>query len=84
MNPVEKLRMNYVGYSNPNGEEEINFEVLGLETVIAQAKQRIAILNQSLKLSEIMSESVVEDEENEETITETSDTEEIKSEIPRE
>lgn len=80
MKEVDKLFINYVGYSNPEGKDEVILEILGLETVISQAKNRIAVLNQSLKLADMMSERVTEGE-NEETITEAPDNKKTKSEV---
>jgi hypothetical protein len=47
----------YCGYTEPKTPEELEFEILGLETAIYEAKKKIATLRQSsflvkVKLSE--------------------------------
>lgn len=54
MKKLEKQTIKYVGYSSPENEDELEVEVLGLETAIQMAKQRIAILKQSLKLQKLI------------------------------
>ena len=78
MRKVESLSLKYLGYKEPQDKDEVELELLGLETVIAAARQRIAVLNQSLKLTEIMRDSVVEDEPNAQTVPEASETTEAK------
>ncbi|HEA46220.1 MAG TPA: hypothetical protein ENH99_00365 [Candidatus Pacearchaeota archaeon] len=78
MRKVESLSIRYVGYKEPENADEIELEVLGLETTICAARQRIAILRQSLQLRELMKNSVVEDTKNEETVQEARDVEELK------
>jgi len=75
MRNVESLAIKYIGYNNPETAEEVELELLGLQTAIAAAEQRIAVLKQSLQLQLLMKNSVVEEPANEETVTETSDTE---------
>ncbi|KKL04700.1 hypothetical protein LCGC14_2613460, partial [marine sediment metagenome] len=47
----------------------------GLRTAIAAAKQRIAVLTQSVQLQHIMKQSVVEDKQDEEIVQEATDAE---------
>jgi len=61
MKKVEKLSVDYVGYSVPESEDELQLELLGLETVLKSAEVRIASLKQSLHLSYMMKKAVVED-----------------------
>jgi len=77
MRKIESLSLKYIGYKNPENIEEVELEILGLETAISSAQQRIAVLKQSLKLKEIMSNSS-EGGANAKTVTETSNTEKIK------
>jgi len=77
MRKVESLSIRYVGYKEPENLEEVELEILGLETAMAAAKQRISVLKQSLKLRELMKNSVVEDD-NEETVAETPDAKEVE------
>ena len=77
MRKVESLSIRYVGYKEPESLDEVELELLGLETAIAAARQRISVLKQSLKLRELMKNSVVEDN-NEETVEETPDAKEAE------
>lgn len=79
MRKIESLNIGYVGYAEPNSVEEVELELLGLETVVAVARKRMAVLKQSLKLQEIMQNSMVDDN-NEENIPETSSAEEAEQE----
>lgn len=54
MQSIDKLELKYLGYKEPETEEEVELEILGLRTAIAAAEQRIAVLEQSLKMREIM------------------------------
>jgi len=78
MRKVESLSLKYVGYKEPMNEDEVELELLGLETIIAAARQRIAVLKQSVKLTEIMRDSVVEDEPNAQTVQKTNEPTEAK------
>ena len=77
MRKVESLSIRYIGYDKPENHDEVELEILGLETTIAVAKQRIAVLRQSLKLQSMVKDSTVGDE-HAQTITETSNSSEIK------
>jgi hypothetical protein len=71
MRKIESLSIKYIGYSNPENEQELDLEILGLETAISLARQRIAILKQSIKLQKIMMNSVVGDTADEQAIKKT-------------
>jgi hypothetical protein len=71
MRKIESLSIRYVGYKEPKTHEEVQLEILGLKTAIAAAKQRIAVLTQSVQLQHLMKQSLVEDTKDEETVPET-------------
>lgn len=77
MRKIESLVIKYVGYNNPETQSEVELELLGLETAIAAANQRIAVLKQSLKLQSLMHESAVE-ETNDKTVEEDAGAKETK------
>jgi hypothetical protein len=54
MRKVESLVIKYVGYKDPSCADEVELEILGLETAIAAAKQRITVLRQGLKLERLV------------------------------
>lgn len=71
MRKFENLSLVYIGYNNPETSDELEMEILGLETAIAAANQRISVLRQSLKLTEMVTKSNVnEDNANEKTVAE--------------
>lgn len=47
MRDPETCIVEYCGYQNPRTSEELDFEILGLETAICEIKKRIATLKQS-------------------------------------
>ena len=47
MREPELCVVKYCGYAEPRNPEELEFEILGLETAIFEAKKRIATLKQS-------------------------------------
>ena len=51
MKDLEKLKVDYIGYSNPETEDEVTLEILGLELAVKCAEQRIALLKQGLQVS---------------------------------
>ncbi len=51
MKKLESLKVEYVGYSVPETADEVGLEILGLELAIKCAEQRIALLKQGLKVS---------------------------------
>lgn len=53
MRKVDEVSVRYVGYSSPETKDEVEFEILGLELAIACANQRISLLRQGLKISEM-------------------------------
>lgn len=57
MKEVESLMIKYVGYKEPATPDEVALEILGLHTAIAACQQRIAVLEQSMKLQEIVQHS---------------------------
>ena len=57
MRKVESLSLVYIGYNKPETADELEMEILGLETAIAAAKQRVSVLRQSLKLTDIVVKS---------------------------
>jgi hypothetical protein len=54
MRNLESLIIKYLGFNNPNTEEEVEITILGLETIIATAQQKIAILKQSSKVNDFL------------------------------
>lgn len=52
MREPEDCKINYCGYNSPKSKEEIQFEILGLETLIKKAEARISQLKQSSYLAE--------------------------------
>ena len=69
MRKVESLSLVYIGYNKPETSDELEMEILGLETAIAAARQRISVLRQSLKLTDIVTKSTIsEDNSNEKTV----------------
>ena len=53
MREVESCRMEYSGYVNPENEEEVALEILGLELAIKTAEQRVAILRQGVQIAKM-------------------------------
>ena len=47
MRDPDVCMVEYCGYKQPRSEQELEFEILGLETAIYEAKKRIATLKQS-------------------------------------
>ena len=62
MRKIEKLKIEYVGYSEPETIDEVDLEILGLEVALCSIKHRISTLKQGVQLSKLMKESVVKDE----------------------
>lgn len=59
MRKVEKLGLEYLGYSTPETQDEVELTVLGLELLIKTAEQRILMIKQGSKVAE-MAEKVAE------------------------
>lgn len=49
----EKCNIEYCGFQKPQSPEELQFEILGLETAICEINKRIATLKQTNYLVEI-------------------------------
>ena len=54
MRKVEKLNIEYVGYSNPETEAELEFEICGLELAVCEVQSRIAKLRQAKQLHRLL------------------------------
>lgn len=54
MRKLEKLTIGYVGYQQPETEDELRMEILGLENVVKNAELRISVLKQAAQLNEMM------------------------------
>ena len=54
MRKLEEVYIKYVGYQEPETEEELEMELLGLETALCAVKSRIAILHQSRHMKAMM------------------------------
>jgi len=67
MKKVENMAIKYVGFNNPKTEEEVEIEMLGVKTAIATAQQRLAVLEQTRYLKNLM-KSLVAEEQNEKTV----------------
>ena len=57
MRQVEKLTVEYIGYQNPETEDEVQMEILGLESAICGIRHRIATLQQGVHLNKLMQTS---------------------------
>jgi len=53
MREVEKLNLSYIGYDNPETQDEVMLEILGLKLAIKCAEQRIALLYQGTHIAEM-------------------------------
>jgi hypothetical protein len=53
MKDPEICHVEYCGFLKPSSPDEIEFEILGLETAISEARKRINILKQSSLLAKI-------------------------------
>jgi hypothetical protein len=51
MREIEKLKIDYMGYSVPVTEDEVVLEILGLKLAIKCAEQRISLLEQGLQVA---------------------------------
>ena len=63
MKELESLKINYVGYSVPETKDEVELEILGLELAVKCAEQRIALLKQGLKVSQMQPREQEQSEE---------------------
>lgn len=57
MRDVEKVSIEYVGYKDPSTTDEVDMEILGLESAICAIKHRIATLKQGVQLERMVSKS---------------------------
>ena len=69
MRSPERCSLVYCGYKDPFSPDEIKFEILGLETAIIAAKQRIAELTQAeflaqKKFAQQIQEAIDEDDDH--------------------
>jgi len=55
-NKLKHLKIEYLGIEKPQTPTEIEFEILGLETVIAEAQNKISQLKQGMVLAKLMIE----------------------------
>jgi hypothetical protein len=53
MREPENLSISYTGYIVPESKDEVELEILGLELAIKSAEQRMALLKQGLKVSQM-------------------------------
>ena len=53
MKEPENCHIKYCGYSSPQSEEEVAFEILGLKNLIAKAEQRISFLKQTSYIAKL-------------------------------
>lgn len=64
MNEPERCTIEYCGFKNPKTPDELEFEVLGLETAICEAKKRISSLKQSKYLVKVTIQDMNRDNNN--------------------
>jgi hypothetical protein len=57
MREPQNCEMKYCGFSKPVSSDEIKFEILGLESLIKQAEERIASLRQTSFLADLVIKS---------------------------
>ena len=75
MRKLEKLSIEYIGYLQPETEDELQMEVLGLENAIKNAGLRISVLKQASQLNEMMKKAkIVGDKADEKTVDSPVDT----------
>ena len=55
------LRLEYLGIVRPQSPNEIEFEILGLESAITEAQHKIAQLKQGLALAKLVIEGKEDD-----------------------
>lgn len=53
MRNPENCNIPYCGFKDPKSSEEIDFEILGLDTLIHKAQERISMLKQSKYLVDL-------------------------------
>lgn len=57
MRKVETLSVEYAGYAKPETENEVLFEIAGLESAICEINGRIARLKQALALNKLFGDT---------------------------
>ena len=57
MNKPSEQKISYLGYTKPSSPEEIDFEILGLESAISKINLRISELRQSKYLADLASKN---------------------------
>jgi len=62
MRKVQNLTINYCGYKEPETEEELQMEILGLENAAKNAELRISMLRQGLHLNKMMKNALASGE----------------------
>lgn len=60
MRELEKLSVDYMGYTNPVDKDEVLLEMLGLKLAVKIAEQKIALLEQSLHLAFMKEKDLLE------------------------
>jgi len=60
MREIEKLKVDYMGYSVPVTEDEVVLEMLGLKLAIKCAEQRISLLEQGLQVARMKAKEAQE------------------------
>lgn len=58
MRKVQNLTINYCGYKEPETEDELNMEILGLENAVRNAELRISMLKQGLHLNKMLKSAI--------------------------
>lgn len=53
---LKHLNIEYLGFEEPKTPTEIQFQILGLETVIAEAQKKISELKQGMALAKVIAE----------------------------
>ena len=59
MREIEKLKVDYMGYSVPVTEDEVILEILGLKLAVKCAEQRISLLEQGLQVARMKTKEAV-------------------------
>lgn len=62
-NKLKHLNIEYLGIENPKTESEIEFEILGLKTVIAEAEGKISQLKQGAYLAKLVIEGKIKNDD---------------------
>lgn len=70
MRKLEEVYVKYIGYQEPDSEDELEMELLGLDTALYAIKSRIAILQQSRHMKKMMDKTPTEAETSDEKTVE--------------